>query len=284
MRRAHLGIACLLLAGAATAVLAQEKPEVLVEKDLVYGKAGDRALKLDLYRPAAAPPTPLPAIVWIHGGGWLAGTKANPPGARAAAQRGYVYASVEYRLSQVAPFPAAVDDCRAAVTWLRQNAKTYALDPDRIGVWGASAGGHLALMVACVDSSTMNMKAVCSWFGPTDLQLKPDRRQLSMLRPFLGGTLEEKPDLYREASPVTHVTKNAPPTLMIHGEKDDLVPISQSEAMQAKLEAAHVESTLIRVKEAGHGFSPSQGKKIEPSSDEIMKATLEFFDRHLKPS
>jgi acetyl esterase/lipase len=275
-------ILLMLLTVSALAVRAED--DVLIERDVEYGKAGTVSLKLDLYRPAEAPRTPAPAIVFLHGGGWQSGSKANPPGGAAVARRGYVYASVDYRLSGVAAYPAALDDAKAAIAFLRENAKRYGLDPARIGVWGSSAGAHLALQVACVDSSALHVKACCSWFGPTDFT-QPDRldkRRLGLLRPFLGGTPEEKPEAYREASPIVHVTKDAPPTLFVHGESDNQVPIAESEKMLLVLKAAGVEATLVRVKNAGHGFAADKGKKIEPTKDKILAETLEFFDRHLK--
>lgn len=267
-----------------------------IDRDIEYGKVGDLTLKLDLYRPKDRPKEPLPAVLYIHGGAWKSGDKAPaPPHILALARHGYAVASVNYRLTGVAPFPAQIEDCMCAVQWVRVNAARYGMDPDRIGAWGGSAGGHLVLLLGCADASSglgskdgppgisTRVHAVCSWFGPADL-VKAAREgtgRTGVLPSFLGGTLEEKPEAYKQASPVTHVTKDDPPVLMIHGDADDVVPIGQSEVMLEKLKEAGVEATLIRVKNAGHGFNPAEGP-IEPSKEEITRATIEFFDKHLK--
>lgn len=293
-----LFVLCLLLAGAA-----QEKEGgraldgVDVERDIEYGKGSDVSLKLDLFRPKEQSKEPLPAVIWIHGGGWRAGDKRNEENAILLAKAGYVAASINYRLSDVAPFPAAVEDCKCAVRWLRANAKKYGVDPEKIGVWGGSAGGHLALMVAVADDSaglegkggnekvSSRVAAACSWFGPAEFTVEwknANVESASVLRLFLGGTRDEKPEAYKLASPVTHVSKDDPPILMIHGDKDKVVPFSQSEIMLAKLKEAGVEATLVTVKNGGHGFRPTGDGKIEPSLDEIRRTTVEFFDKRLK--
>lgn len=272
---------------------------VEVERDIEYGKGGDVSLKLDLCRPKEKAKDLMPAVLWIHGGGWRGGDKRdgrNAGNAAMLAQRGYVVVSVNYRLSDLAPFPAAVEDVKCAVRWLRKNAEKYGIDPDRIGAWGGSAGGHLALMLAVADDKaglegkggnegvSSRVKAACSWFGPADLTV--DEKDFvdpgGVVKFFLGGEQKDIPDVYKRASPATHVSADDPPVLMIHGEKDNVVPIGQSEIMLKKLREAKVEAALIRVKDAGHGFKPSGGGEPSPSRDEILKSTLDFFDKHLK--
>lgn len=266
-----------------------------VERDVEYCKGGDISLLLDIYRPKERPKGLMPAVVWIHGGGWRGGDKTNAPNAPALAQRGYFVVSINYRLSGVAPFPAAVEDSKCAVRWLRANAKLYGVDLHRVGVWGPSAGGHLALMVGFADEKaglegkggyagvSSRVQAVCSWFGPTDFtkghkEFESGRGAAPLA--FLGGTLEEKTEVYRQASPITHVSKDDPPTLLIHGDRDAVVPFQQSEIMLDKLKEAGVNAALLHVKNGDHGF---RGES-DPSLKEIVTASFEFFDKYLKPS
>jgi acetyl esterase/lipase len=168
----------LLFSGKPDSANQQDKFDVI--KDIEYAKIGDVSNKLDLYIPKNDGSKPLPLIIFIHGGGWLGGDKAKPyipiiP----TVEKGYINASINYRLSNVAKFPACVEDCKSAVRWLRANAKKYNINPDKIGVWGESAGGHLSLMVGCADTSagfdvgdnlkvSSRVQAVISVFGPAD--------------------------------------------------------------------------------------------------------------------
>ena len=269
---------------------------VEVERDVEYGKVGDVSLKLDIYRPTKSPEQPLPAVVWIHGGGWRMGSKDKhmPATATGLVPHGYVVVSIDYRLRD--PFPAAVEDSKCAVRWLRANAKKYGVDPDHIGVMGGSAGGNLALMVGCVDEKagmegqgghqgvSSRVQAVCALYPATDFTAGPVFKggDAPHILAYLGGTLQEKPAVYKQASPVTHVSKDDPPTLLIHGDHDETSPFEQSESMLRLFKAAGVEATLIPVKNAGHVFRPVEGGKIEPTKDGIDRATFEFFDKHLK--
>lgn len=269
---------------------------VEVERDIEYGRGGGKPLLLDLYRPEDPPEGNLPCVIFIHGGGWRGGDKGKAPVTRLV-PRGYVGISINYRLSGEATFPAAVEDCKCAVRWIRANAEEYGIDPDRLGVWGSSAGGHLALMVGLADEKaglegkggnedvSSRVQAVCSWFGPADLTVGHDKFQGGAGQAplqFLGGTYGEKKEAYESASPVTHASKGDPPVLMIHGDKDNTVPLDQSERMLAALEEAGVKSELVVVKGAGHGFKPAGRGEIEPTKEEIDAATYEFFDEHLK--
>src|SRR5208282_1821342 len=206
-----------------------------VLRDLDYVKDGHERHKLDLYLPEKAEGA-LPVVVWIHGGGWSAGSKAGCPAVPMVAQ-GSAVSSINYRLSQHATLPAQIEDCKAAIRWLRANAKTYHLDPDRIGVWGASAGGHLVALLGTtggvkelegndgnLDQSS-RVQAVVDWFGPTDFrnigkQLESPNSPVSKL---LGGPVSENKEKAEKASPVTYVGKDDPPFLIMHGDKDPLV-------------------------------------------------------------
>ncbi len=299
MRPVHVLIVALVLAASAFAQRGREArlPEgVEVERDIEYGKGGGHALLLDLYRPKEASEGKLPCVIFIHGGGWRGGDKMRAPVVQIV-PRGYVGISINYRLSGEATFPAAVEDCKCAVRWVRENAEEYGIDPDRLGVWGSSAGGHLALMVGLADDKaglegkgghegvSSRVQAVCSWFGPADLTVGHDQFQGGSGQAplaFLGGTLDEKKEAYEQASPVTHATKDDPPVLMIHGDKDNVVPLDQSERMLAAIEKAGAEAKLVIVKGAGHGFKAAGNGAIEPSKEEIDAVTFDFFDEHLK--
>lgn len=270
---------------------------VEVVRDVEYGQGGGHPLLLDIYRPQQRSERPIPAVIWIHGGGWRAGDKATASNAPAIADHGYFAVSINYRLSGEAAFPAAIEDCKCAVRWLRANAAKYGVDPDRIGVWGGSAGGHLALLVAAAGADaglegkggnegvSSRVQAVCSFFGPADFtdatRKQWGQRGAGGVAKFLGGTADEVPELWVLASPATHVSPDDPPTLMVHGEEDPVVPIGQSEYMLAKLQDAKVPAQLIRVKNAGHGFRPMTGV-VAPSWDEILASVVKFFDERLK--
>jgi acetyl esterase/lipase len=265
---------------------------VKVERDIEYARVGDMPLLLDIYRPESSGQT-LPLIVWVHGGGWSGGDKANPI-ALPLSGRGYVVVSVNYRLSGAAPFPAQIEDCRAAIRWLRAHAAKYSFDPAKIGVWGGSAGGHLVALLGTTAELTKwdtvggntdqpaRVQAVCDYYGPTDLlaEKTPGRTRGadSPVGRLLGGPIDEKQDQGRQASPVRYVSADDPPFLILHGEQDETVPIEQSEMLQAALKDVGVEATFIRVKNAGHGFRPGS----DPSPEEIRNIVTAFFDKKLK--
>lgn len=286
---------CLALTCTAVCQRGQIPDDISVERDVEYGKGGESPLKLDIYRPKNLASKPMAAVICIHGGGWRGGDKSKAGPISALTKAGFIVFSINYRLSGEAPFPAAVEDCKCAVRWVRANAKTYDVDEERIGVWGSSAGGHLALFVGCVgekegfegnggnDGVSSRVKAVVSWFGPADFTVGSEKFEDgrgAAVSQFLGGKLSDRKDVYEKASPATHASKDDPPVLMIHGDKDSTVPIEQSEIMEKKLKSIGVDATLMRVKNAGHGFGPSGGK-VEPSMDEINKSTIEFFKKHL---
>jgi acetyl esterase/lipase len=294
-----------LLLGLLVASLAQASPadEVLVDRDVRYGDASGQPLLLDIYRLKDRPAGKQPAIVMIHGGGW----KTWPEGkwtkstdaetAKAFARKGYWVTSIDYRLSEVAHFPAAVVDCKRAIRWVRAHAAEHGVDPDKIGVWGFSAGGHLALMMGSTDPkagfdedpegsvASTRVQAVASWAGLSDLASTDGPRKLvgereELTRKFIGGTFAEMPDAYRKASPLIYVTAQSAPTLFIHGDHDQLVPYSHSEVMLEKLKAAGVEASLLTVKGAPHLFFKEDGQ--DPPLSGMIEATLRFFDKHLK--
>jgi acetyl esterase/lipase len=268
-------------------------------RNIEYGRGGELPLLLDTYLPKSPLMTPMPAIVWIHGGGWQSGDK-YPTGAAAMANRGFFVASINYRLSGVAPFPAAIEDSKCAIRWLRANAATYNIDPERIGVWGGSAGGHLSMLVGTADKTaglegnggwedkSSRVQAVCSYYGPSDFvswqreNARFGRSLSSAETKFLGGTYQEKPENYKNASPVTWITADDPPLLMVHGDQDQTVPFQQSQIMYDAYKAAGLDVTLIKAAGAGHGFVNQPGKPpISPSPQEIEQAVYDFFLKHL---
>ena len=270
-----------------------------VERDIVYARVGSRKLLLDLYVPPEQSGL-LPVIVWVHGGGWRGGSKGSGGRALPMLQRGYAVVDVGYRLSGEAIFPAQVEDCKAAVRWVRANAAQYGLDPDRIGAWGSSAGGHLVAFLGTAGDvkefdteanrqTSSRVQAVCDWFGPTDL-LQMDEHMLEGSRLvhnapnspeslLVGGPIQEEPyrSVVRKANPITYVTKDDPPFLIMHGDKDMLVPLHQSELLYDALKKAGVEARLHVVKGAGHGLGGG-----EESPAKLVEIVAEFFDEHLK--
>lgn len=269
-----------------------------IHRDLSYVEQGSKAQQLDLYIPATVGSDPLPLVVWIHGGGWTSGSKKHCP-ATPLLSRGYAVASIDYRLSQEALFPAQIHDCKAAVRWLRANAKKYNLDPNRIGVWGSSAGGHLAALLGMTGDSlafeglldtqdvSSRVQAVCNWFGPSDFvslasQSGPDSHMdhnapNSPESRLLGGPLPTRMAAAKVASPITHVSHNVPPFLIMHGDKDPLVPHQQSIQLHNALDLSGVKSQLVLLKGVGHG-----GREFEDS--ETQQRVWNFFDSTLKPS
>jgi len=259
--------------------------------DVVYGKGGGKDLKLDILRPKQAPADPMPVVVYIHGGAWKAGSKSGmPPLCTRLVQQGYFCASVEYRFSQEAVFPAQIEDCKCAIRFLRAHAKEYKINPDRIGVWGHSAGGHLVALLGTAGDArdlegaggwqdqSSRVQCVIDCFGPTDFTVVPKglegvKEQMSSpVTQLVGGPIPENKEKAAKASPITYVTKDDPPILIMHGDQDPTVPIDQSQRFYEALKKAGVDATLHIVKGAGHGF---RGQEIED-------VTAAFFDKHLK--
>ena len=247
-------------------------PGTRVIPDLDYVGDGHERHTLDLYLPRDVPAKPLPLVVWVHGGGWRKGDKSRTP-ARGLVADGFAVASINYRLSQHAPFPAQIEDCKAAIRWLRAHASEYHLDPDRIAVWGASAGGHLVALLGTsgdrkefdvgkhLDQSS-RVQAVCDWYGPTQFvplgvtaerAARSPRNVDSPIAMLLGGPISENIDKASLASPMEYVSGDDPPFLILHGEKDKLVPLDQSTRFAEKLEAAGVPVELVVFPEAAHG-------------------------------
>jgi acetyl esterase/lipase len=261
---------------------------VKIERDLVYGKGGDVDLKLDMARPMGS--DPYPAIVCLHGGGWKSGKRQDLDSLmQTLARHNFVAVTVSYRLTSQAPFPAQIEDCKAAVRWLRAHAATYHVRPDRIGAVGFSAGAHLACLLGAADATaglegkggnadkSSRLQAVVSYFGPTDFSIKTWTKPVEdfFLVPFLGGPFEERRGAYAQASPMRYVSADDPPFLFFHGAKDTLVGIDNSEKMSKKLGEAGVAADLVTLPDEGHGWGGAKMTKT-------VAQTVRFFEDKLQ--
>ena len=263
--------------------------DVKILRDLSYVADGHERQKLDLYLPKTDAPTPL--IIWVHGGAWRAGNK-DPCPVLGFLDEGYAIASVNYRLSQHEQFPAQIEDCLTAIRWLRERADEYNLDGDRFVVWGASAGGHLAALVGASGGETKfnaeasisspRVAAVIDFFGPTDFsKMNQQGGNLGVMNHdaadspesrLIGGPVQERPDQVRAANPATYVDRKDPPVLIVHGDKDPLVPLGQSQLLAQTINERGGKVELIVVKGGGHG--PFH-------NDRYHRRVKEFLDQHL---
>ncbi len=289
LTRICVGALAVMLAWAGPVVSQEQSAAsgVRVLRDLPYVEGGHEQQRLDLYLPKKAGAR-RPLVVWIHGGGWEAGRKEDSP-AQWLVGKGYAVASINYRLSQHAVFPAQVHDCKAAVRWLRANAAKYRLAPDRVGVAGDSAGGHLVALLGTTANvrelegnlgnleQSSRIQAVVDFYGPTDfVNWDPgfNKYAYSVITRLIGGPPQEDKEKARKASPVAYVNKDSAPFLILHGDKDGIVPLAQSQELAKALKKAGVEVDLRVVKGSGHGgpafLSPESRKLIE-----------EFFAKHL---
>ena len=265
-------------------------------RDLDYANVGGVALTLDLYLPEDGV-SAHPLVVWVHGGAWLEGDKENPPVMRLV-EHGYAAASINYRLSQQALFPAQINDCKAAIRWLRAHAAEYAIDAEHIGVWGHSAGGHLVALLgtsgdvkalegdAGYSEYSSRVQAAADYSGPTDLlHMNSPMRFMRMVAggmdhdapdspesKLIGGPIQQHPQRVALANPIIYVRAGAPPFLIVHGIMDTVVPMSQAELLHQVLSRVGASATLRIVGNAWHDFSQIH--------DEAL--LLAFFDKHLR--
>jgi acetyl esterase/lipase len=251
---------------------------------------------MDIFVPRMRIHQPTPAVLWLHGGGWERGDKNGSSGARFLASAGFVTASIYYRLSGEAKFPADIEDCKCAIRYLRANARQYEIDANRIGIAGASSGGHLAMLAATADEEAgfegsggwsrvpSRVKAVVSFYGPTDFRTMStdfDARAQAAITKLLGVPFPEKPAAYARASPINYISPNDPPLLMFHGDGDTLVPFSQSERMRDAYIKAGLDARLVMVGNANHDFEPVSDKPLSISVERIHSMTVKFFERTL---
>jgi acetyl esterase/lipase len=260
---------------------------VRIVRDLAYGpnnKQGGNLL--DLYLPARTNQL-MPLVVWIHGGGWREGTKEPAP-FFLLTKNGFALASINYRLSKEARFPAQIQDCAEALKWLSANARMYNIDKNRIGIWGGSAGGHLVALIgtardaqapeimADLKQSARGVKAACDWCGPTDLTALIAKSPKSLLTQMVLDFLpQESVDVWaRQASPVTYANKNCPSFLIVHGDKDNVVPIEQGRELSEMLKAKGADCSFVIAEGDGHNLA----------SDKNVNQVLQFFRKTLKPN
>ncbi len=265
--------------------------------DVTYCSIRGTDLKMDLYYPREGS-QPFPVVMYIHGGGWSEGDKAEGAGTVGAAElmdRGYALASINYRMAPGFRFPSMIEDAKCAVRSLRANAVQWGIDPDRIGVMGASAGGHLAALVGTADEKagwdsgkgytqpyldqSSRVGAVVDLYGPADLPVLFAGTAQNLAQSVFGVKRAADPFL-AQSSPVTYVSPDDAPFLILHGTVDNNVPLEQSQILDKALRAAGVESTLVVVDQAGHGF-PRSGQAYTPGYADLAEQIALFFDAHL---
>ncbi len=274
------------------AIIALGSSDVRAEtSEAIFAQRSGQPLRLDIFRPATPPPANgYPAILCIHGGGWSQGSRHFSWLAPELVKAGYLVVSPDYRLTNTAAFPAQFDDVRDAASWMISHAKELQINPQRLGLAGGSAGGHLALLLGLAPSQAYpggesaslpknTFKAICALYPPTDLltivpfplRSRPD----NLVAKLLGGSVNEKANLARAASPIEYVNADSPPILLIHGQKDRLVPVSQSMVLNDAYQKAGAKSKMIVLPDAGHGFPPDQKTETQ---------IADFFARYLGKS
>jgi len=295
MRRtsSHFLSASLILLVFSLKVYAEDASAYVIDhKDIEYARIGSRPLLLNYYVPRNAQ-APFPIVIQIHGGGWHSGSRNTPPkGGLALIKRGYALASIDYRLSGEARFPAQIHDCKAAVRFIRANAASVGIDPNRIGVWGTSAGGHLAALLGTtgdlpefegnvgISGVSSRVQAVFDVCGPANLlTLKPktETPNTNAVRDLLGGPPSEKMELARSASPINYASADDAPFLIYHGEADALVPITQSLELATALTNAGAIVYYVPIPGAGHDVMETVTK-----TPQLAQGALNFFDQYLR--
>lgn len=261
-------------------------PRPGVELDIVYAKAGERELRLDLYSPEGQEGA-LPCVLVFHGGAWFSGNKRDMAGVcEAISQAGMRAASVEYRLAPKDRWPAQIEDCRSALRYLGENASKHGIDPARFGTCGASAGGHLALLLgfspvspgAEEEAGKFRVSAVFNIFGPADVRedFEPNLRNM-VANALVGKKYEDALEFAAEFSPVTHVRPGVPPVFTLHGDADTVVPVRQASRLDEALKAAGVRHEMRIVPGMGHAIPVER-----PEVREGMEAGIRFLKEALK--
>ncbi len=250
---------------------------VKVHFDVSYCEQNDPLQVADVYMPPAGDlehQARYPAILAIHGGAWVAGDKRfDALHCRKMAEQGYVVMAINYRLAPKHKHPAQIDDCREALRWLKNHAQEYHIDPERLGVWGYSAGGHLAALLS-TDRKTQDpaIKVCVAGGAPVDLRMIPEDSRA--LAGFLGGTRRSIEEVYLKASPIEHVSSDDPPIMLYHGDADELVPIAFADKMHKKLQETGVATEYFVLPGRSHIMAFVDAKGITRS--------IEFLDRYLK--
>jgi len=251
----------LAIAGLAAGARAEEDYQTVL--GVVYAEHGGEKLEADLFLPAAS--EPVPGVLVVHGGGWMVGSRDSLRGvAEKLARSGLAAVAISYRKAPLHKFPAQLEDCRAAVRWMRANAERYNIDPERISGLGYSAGGHLVMLLAAIEAAagseeasgdrptepSAKLQAVVAGGAPSDFRIYPSDG--SRLEYWLGASREENPAIYRQASPLSFVTRHAPPMFLYHGERDRVVPMISSIAMLTALRLAGADARFHKVAGRGH--------------------------------
>jgi acetyl esterase/lipase len=273
-------------------------PGVVLLHDVVIGKGGGQDIHAEVAYPANIT-KPLVGILCFHGGGWIYGNaKGYDQLITSLAHTGHFAASIDYRLSNVAKWPAQIQDCKLAVRWLRANAAKYQVDPNRIVAWGGSAGGHLA---ACLGTMadvpadegdggypgvSSTVQAVVDFYGPVDFTDPGvyngcDFNMPTLIQSLFGVPYATNPALWKSGSPLLYVKAGDPPMIIFHGDSDKTVPVAQSVAFDAALTKAGVPHQFIIVKNADHGFKPVPGATIAPSQGEIYHDVSLFLAKYI---
>ncbi|MCX6226326.1 MAG: alpha/beta hydrolase [Bacteroidia bacterium] len=265
-------------------------PENIEEiKNIEYKNINGKSLQLDIYRPKNLN-KPAPLLVFIHGGAWKGGNRADYLIYLVDfAKRGYITATVSYRLLKDGPYPDCAEDITDAVRWFYNNGEKYGYDPDRIALVGGSAGAHLALLAAYgwgkhavnsdsteVPENSHRIKAVVDIYGPVDLTTEYARNQ-TLVTSFIAHSFKETPELYRQASPINYLDKTDPPTMILHGTSDELVPISQSDMLKALLDSLGVPNVYYRVP-----LWPHTMDIVKRVNDFSQLKMSDFFEKYLK--
>lgn len=285
-------IALILLTSGMPGAVGEDAENYRVQKDIPYAETPEQTLLLDLYLPRDAVQPPL--VVWVHGGAWRSGSKNKMP-LTALVEAGYAAASIDYRLSPVAKFPALIHDCKAAIRFLRARQADYGYDARRIAIAGSSAGGHLVALLGVSNGheelegkvgthpeQSSSVQAIVDYYGPTNFatilkQSTPHGLgvRVPALELLLGGQPEDLPEVAALASPVSHVGAEDPPLLMLHGDQDPQVPINQSHELHAKYKELGLDVHFEVVHGAAHGG--------EAFFDETRMALVKaFLDKHLR--
>ncbi|QDS97336.1 alpha/beta hydrolase [Adhaeretor mobilis] len=260
------------------------KPEITVKYGQTYVERESGPLKADVYMPAT--PGPHPGVIVVHGGAWYMGTRAQLTGiAQRLAREGFTAVAISYRFAPKHKFPAQIEDCKAAVRWMREQAETWKIDPNRIGGFGYSAGAQLVTLLGTSDAAdgledpaadnsvSTRLQAVAGGGTPSDFRLIP--LDNSWLAFWLGGTRRDQPEQYRRASPVVYASEDDPPMFLFHGENDQLVPLDSAQHLVDSLTNVGVPAEIY--------VAPKLGHNVTVFDRESLNKSLAFLKKELRP-
>ncbi len=259
-----LGLFSIYTQAQTTPNLLQIADRYWMQPDVLYAGANNTPLKLDIWYPRDNP-MPTPTLVYIHGGGWIFGTKEGSVYQFLPfLEKGWRVVNVEYRMASNSLAPAAVEDTRCALRWIFRNAKQYNFDPTKIVLTGHSAGGHLSLMTGmlpkgnildnrCYGDEDLKVAAIINWYGITDVYDIIQGKNQKNYGVMWMGSQPNAADIARQVSPLTYVRSDLPPIISIHGDKDDVVPYTHATRLKEALDQAKVKNQLVTVKDGGHG-------------------------------